>query len=96
MRFKLYKLIKAYKNLCEKLKQRYDQQLIKKLETLYTKDLNNFWRLLKKLKTDRKLTSNKEDLTSSDELQSHYIQLLQKQADCNLFNIDKIKPSNKT
>ena len=95
MRFKLYKLIKAYKNLCEKLKQRYDQQLIKKLETLYTKDLNNFWRLLKKLKTDRKLTSNNEDLTSSDELQSDYIQLLQKQADCNLFNIHKIKPRNK-
>ena len=47
------------------------------------------------MKTDRKLTSNKEDLTSSDELQSHYIQLLQKQADCSLFNIDKIKPRNK-
>ena len=78
MRTKFYQLRKVYKSLCKKLKLRYDQQLIKKLET----DPNNFWNLLKQLKTGGKFVSNKEDLPPLDEMQNHYMKPLQKQTVC--------------
>ena len=91
LRTKFYQLRKVYKSLCKKLKLRYDQQLIKKLET----DPNNFWNLLKQLKTGGKFVSNKEDLPPLDEMQEHYMKLLQKQTVCNSFNNEKIKLRNK-
>ena len=62
LRTNFYQLRKVYKSLCRKLKPRYDQQLIKKLETLLTTDPNKFWNLLKQLKSGGKFASNKEDL----------------------------------
>ena len=61
LRTRFYQLRKVYKSLCRKLKRRYDQQLIKKLETLQATDPNNFWNLLKQLKTGGKFISDKED-----------------------------------
>ena len=58
-------------------------------------DPNIFWNLLKQLKTGGKFTSDKEDLTPLDEMQGHYMKLLQKQAVCNSFNNEKIKLRNK-
>ena len=58
-------------------------------------DPNNFWNLLKQLKTGGKFVSNEEDLPPSDEMQDHYVKLLQNQTVCiNSFN-KKIKPRNK-
>ena len=62
LRTNFYQLREVYKSLCRKLKRRYDQQLIKKLETLLTTDPNKFWNLLKQLKSGGKFASNKEDL----------------------------------
>ena len=58
-------------------------------------DPNNFWNLLNQLKTGGEFVSNQEDLPSLDEMQDHYIKLLQKQTVCNSFNNEKIKPRNK-
>ena len=77
------------------LKRRYDQQLIKKLETLQAADPNNFWNLLKQLKTGGKFVSDKKDLPPLDEMQDHYTTLLQKQTVCDSFNDKKIKLRNK-
>ena len=68
MRTKFYQLRKVYKNLRIKLKRRYDQQLIKKLETLQTTDPDNLWNLLKQLKTGEKFVTDKEDLPPLDEM----------------------------
>ena len=95
MRTKFYQLRKVYKSLCRKLKRKYDQQLIKKIETLQTADPSNFWNLLKQLKTGGKFVSNKEDSPPLDEMQDHYMKLLQKQTAYNSFNNEKIKPRNK-
>ena len=54
LRTRFYQLRKVYKSLYRKLKRKYDQQLIKKLETLQATDSNNFWNLLMKLKPGRK------------------------------------------
>ena len=80
MRTRFYQLRKVYKSLCRKLKRRYDQQLIKKLETLQATDPNNFWNLLKQLKTGGKFVSDKEDLPPLDEMKDHYTKFLQKQS----------------
>ena len=95
MKTKFHQLSKVYKSLCKKLKRRHDQQLIKKLETLPITDPNNFWNLLKQLKTGGKFVSNKEDLAPLDEVQDYYKKLLQKQTVCNSFNNEKIKLRNK-
>ena len=95
MRTRFYQLRKVHKSLCRKLKRRYDQQLIKKLETLQATDPNNFWNLLKQLKTGGKFVSDKEDLRPLDEMQDHYMKLLQKQTVCNSFDNEKIKLRNK-
>ena len=95
MRTRFYQLRKVYKSLCRKLKRRYDQQSIKKLETLQTTDPNNFWNLLKQLRIGGKFVSNKEDLPPSEETPDHYMKLLQKQTVCNSFNNEKIKLRNK-
>ena len=58
-------------------------------------DPNNFWNLLKQLKIGGEFVSNQEDLPSLDEMQDHYMKLLQKQTVCNSFNNEKIKPRNK-
>ena len=68
MRTKFYQLKKVYKSLCRKLKRRYDQQLIKKLETLQRTDPNNFWNLLRQLQTAGKVASSLYDLPSLDEM----------------------------
>ena len=78
LRTGFYQLRKVYNSLCRKLKRRYDQQLLKKLETLETIDPHNFWNLLKQLKTGGKIVSNKEDLPPLDEMKDHYMKLLQK------------------
>ena len=88
LRTKFYQL-----SLCRKLKCKYDQQLIKKAETLQTKDSNNIWNLLKQLKTGGKFVSNKEDLPPLDEMQDQYMKLLQNQTVCNSFSNKKIKPT---
>ena len=95
MRTRFYQLRKVYKSSCRKLKRRYGQQLIKKIETLQATDPNNFWNLLKQLKTGEKFASDKEDLPPLDEMQHHYMKLLQKQTVCNSFNNEKIKLRNK-
>ena len=96
MRTRFYQLRKVYKSLYRKLKHRYDQQLIKNLKLCrQLTDPNIFWNLLKQLKTGGKFTSDKEDLTPLDEMQGHYMKLLQKQAVCNSFNNEKIKLRNK-
>ena len=95
MRTKFYQLRKVHKSLCRKLKRKYDQQLIKKLETLQTTDPNNFWNLLKELKTSGKFVTNKEGIPLLHEIQDHYMKLLQKQTVCNSFNNEKMKPMNK-
>ena len=59
LRIKFKKLRKVYKSLCRKLKRRYHKQLIKKLDTLQATDPNNFWNLLKQLKSRGKFVSNK-------------------------------------
>ena len=86
LRTKFYQLRKVHKSLCRKLKRKYDQQLIKKLDTLQTTDPNNFWNLLKQLKTGGKFVSNKEELPRLDKMQDHSTKLLQKQTVCNPFN----------
>ena len=95
MRTKFYQLRKVHKSLCRKLKRKYDQQLIKKLETLQTTDPNNFWNLQKELKTGGKFVTNKEGIPPLHEIQDHYMKLLQKQTVCNSFNNEKMKPRNK-
>ena len=80
--------IRAY---AEKRERRNNEKLIKKLEILQTTG-PNFWNPIKQLETDGKLITNKEDLPPLDEMQYHYIKLLQKQAVCNSFNNEKIKP----
>ena len=62
---------------------------------MQTADPNNFSNLPKQLNTGGKFVSNKEDLPSSDEMQDHYMKLLQKQTVCNSFNNEKIKLRNK-
>ena len=58
-------------------------------------DPNNFWNLLKQLKTGGKFVSNEEDLPPSDEMQDHYVKLLQNRTVCiSSFN-KKIKPRHK-
>ena len=47
------------------------------------------------MKTGGKFVSNKENLPPLDEMQDHYIKLLQKQIVCNSFNNEKIKLRNK-
>ena len=47
------------------------------------------------MKTGGKFVSNKEDLPPLDEMQEHYMKLLQKQTVCNSFNNGKIKLRNK-
>ena len=47
------------------------------------------------MKTGGKTVSNKEDLPPLDEMQDHYMKLLQKQTVCNSFNNEKIKLTNK-
>ena len=47
------------------------------------------------MKTGGKFVSNKEDLPPLDEMQEHYMKLLQKQTVCNSFNNEKIKLRNK-
>ena len=47
------------------------------------------------MKTGGKFVSNKENLPPFDEMQDHYIKLLQKQIVCNSFNNEKIKLRNK-
>ena len=88
-------LRKLYKSLWRKLNRRYEQLLIKKLESLQTTDPPSFWNVLKQLKTGGKIVSNKEDLPALDEMQDHYMKLLQRQRVCNSFNNEKIKPRNK-
>ena len=82
-------------SLCRKLKRTYDQKSIKKLQVLQTTDPNNFCFLLKQLKTGGIFVSDKEDLHSLDEMQDHYMKLLQKQAVCNSFNNKETKVRNK-
>ena len=62
---------------------------------MQTTDPSNFWNLLKQLKTGGKFLSNKEDLPPLDEMQDHYMKVLQKQTVCVSFNNEKIKPRNK-
>ena len=62
---------------------------------MQTADPNNFSNLPKQLNTGGKFVSNKEDLPPSDEMQDHYMKLLQKQTVCNSFNNEKIKLRNK-
>ena len=62
---------------------------------MQARDPNNFWNLLKQLKTGGKFVSNKEDLPLFDEMQDHYMKILQKQTVCNSFNKEKIKLRNK-
>ena len=62
---------------------------------MQARDPNNFWNLLKQLKTGGKFVSNKEDLPLFDETQDHYMKILQKQTVCNSFNKEKIKLRNK-
>ena len=47
------------------------------------------------MKTGGQFVSNKEDLPQLDEMQEHYMKLLQKQTVCNSFNNEKIKLRNK-
>ena len=47
------------------------------------------------MKTGGRFVSNKEDLPPLDEMQDHYMKLLQKQTVCNSFNNEKIKLRNK-
>ena len=61
---------------------------------MQTADPNNFSNLPKQLNTGGKFVSNKEDLPPSDEMQDHYMKLLQKQTVCNSFNNEKIKLTN--
>ena len=49
---------------------------------------------MKHLKTGEKFVSNKDDLPPLDEMQDHYMNLLQKKIVCNSFNNEKIKPRN--
>ena len=76
LRTKFYQLRKVYESLCSKLTRKYDQQVIKKLETLQTTDPNNFWNLLKQLKTGGKFVSNKEDLGNLNLILINSINLL--------------------
>ena len=62
------------------------------LEILF---FNSFWNLLKQSKAGGKFVSKKEDLLPLDEMQDHYMKLLQKETVCNSFNNEKIKPRNK-
>ena len=71
LRARFYQLRKVYKSLCRKLKRRYDQQLNKKFGTLQTTDPDNFWNLLKQMKTYEKFASDKKDLAPLDEMQDH-------------------------
>ena len=61
---------------------------------MQTADPNNISNLPKQLNTGGKFVSNKEDLPPSDEMQDHYMKLLQKQTVCNSFNNEKIKLTN--
>ena len=47
------------------------------------------------MKAGGNFVSNKEDLPPLDEMQDHFMKLLQKQTVCNSFNNKKIKPRNK-
>ena len=62
---------------------------------MQTTDPINFWKLLKQLKIVEKFVSDKEDLPPVDEMQVHYMKLLQNQTVCNLFSNEKIKLRNK-
>ena len=79
LRPKFLKLRKVYKSLCRKLKHRYDQQLIQKIEPLQTRDPNNFWNLIKQLETGKKIILNEEDWPPLHDMQDHYMKLLKKQ-----------------
>ena len=62
---------------------------------MQTTDPSNFWNPLKQLKAGGNFVSNKEDLPRLDEMQDHFMKLLQTQTVCNSFNNKKIKPRNK-
>ena len=89
MRTGFYQFRKVYNSLCRKLKRRYDQQLLKKLETLETTDPHNFWNLLKQLKTGGKIVSNKEDLPPLDEMKDHYMKTLTKEKQLVIHSITR-------
>ena len=73
MRTNLYQLRKVYKSLCRKLKRIHDQHLIEKLETFKQQTLiasGTYW---------QKINIIQRRLTPLDEMQDHYMKLLQKQ-----------------
>ena len=49
-RILFFKTQKSYKKLLKHRKRKYEEQVINKMEELYTNDRNEFWKVLKSMK----------------------------------------------
>ena len=87
LRGQYFKLKRRYKATCKNEKQKFERKLLQNLEHLYTYNNEEFWNLLKQIKSN---SSNKspeyQALPSLNDLDKHYKNLLQK--DCNLTKQD--------
>ena len=71
LRIHFYTTQKAYKKVLKRKKRQYQEQLTFKMEDLYHKDKNEFWKFLKNMKTNTK----DEKLPELDSLIDHFTNL---------------------
>ena len=93
LRVHYFNLKRRYKTTCKKKKRKFERKLLQNLENLYTYNNEEFWNLLKQIKSN---SSNKspeyQTLSSLNDLDKHYKNVLQK--DCNLKKKDFPEPLN--
>ena len=79
MREQIFKLKRKYRSTCRKEKRKFEQNILRKFETLQFSNNGGFWNLLKQMKGSSfdKQFSN-EALPPIQDLNKHYKELLQK------------------
>ena len=64
----IYKTQKTYRRLLKYRRRQYEEQIMEKMENLYSQDKNEFWKFLKSIKE----RSQKEELPQIDTLIDHF------------------------
>ena len=91
LRGQYFNLKRRYKTTCKKEKQKFERKLLQNLENLYIYNNEEFWNLLKQIKGNSSNTSPEyQTLSSMNDLDKHYKNLLQK--NCNLTKQNFPKP----
>ena len=76
-RILFYKNQKSYKKLLKYRKKQYEEQLMNKMEYLYTNNKSEFWKFLKSMKNERK----NDELPQLNTLIDHFINLFLQETD---------------